>query len=64
MNDEFDNEYILLEVERIKILFEENEYTTEDKKNFIELKSEIAKKNNDRTNLRICNILTKEISEQ
>ena len=59
-----DREYIDLEVERIKILFEENNYSLEDMKNFIDIKMNMAKENNDKVNLRICEKLINEISKQ
>ena len=64
MNRElFDEEYILLEIERIKLLFEENNYDSDDMIKFIDMKYEIAKKNDDKVNLEICERLKKEISK-
>ncbi len=59
--DQLDNEFINLEVERIKLLFEKNKYDLEQKKWFIEAKMFDAKNNKDVNYLKVCDILLKEL---
>lgn len=59
--DQLDNEFINLEVERIKLLFEKNKYDKEQKKWFIEAKMLDAKNNKDINYIKVCDILLKEL---
>ena len=59
--DRFDDEFINLEVERIKILFQKNNYNINQQKWFLESKIMTARENNDLNYLKVCEILLNEI---
>ena len=61
VDHQLDEKIINNEIERIKILFEKNEYGLEEKKWFIEAKLINAQKNNDMYLIEVCNRLLKEL---
>lgn len=63
LEQDLQNNFIISnEIERIKILFEKNNYTDEQKKWFIEAKIISAKNNNDDELLKIYNKLLGELN--
>ena len=62
--DQFDDEFINLEVERIKILFQKNNYNINQQKWFLESKIMTARENNDLNYLKVCEILLNEIDSE
>ena len=57
------DEYIKLEVERIKLLFKKNKYDKEQMEWFVSAKKNNALKDNDTNSLIVCELLLNEIEK-